>query len=132
MSEEPRESARCPTCRLMQFVNESKSCKRCKEDLFPAPEPEKTKPAPRAQLPQEIADAFPVAIKQLRNERAWAQSDLAAKSNWMRTYISKVENGKSVPTLESIVRFAAAFGMKMSELIQRVESIAEGYQHEQD
>jgi transcriptional regulator with XRE-family HTH domain len=39
-----------------------------------------------------------------------------------RTYISKIENGKAVPTLGSLERLAAALGVELRQLVRDARS----------
>jgi transcriptional regulator with XRE-family HTH domain len=45
-----------------------------------------------------------------------SQGDVEQRTGQLRCYISRVENGHSVPTLETLQRFAKALGVPMYEL----------------
>jgi transcriptional regulator with XRE-family HTH domain len=47
-------------------------------------------------------------IKQLRLERGLSQGDIEKKTNLLRCYVSRVENGFTVPSLETIEKLCAA------------------------
>jgi transcriptional regulator with XRE-family HTH domain len=47
-----------------------------------------------------------------------SQRQVAARMSVPRTYISKVENGRAVPTLTSLERLAAALSVQLSDLVQ--------------
>jgi len=47
-------------------------------------------------------------LRQLRQERGLTRADVEQSSGLLRSYITRVELGQSVPTLEALERFAAA------------------------
>jgi transcriptional regulator with XRE-family HTH domain len=47
-------------------------------------------------------------IRQLREQRGLSQGDIEQSAGLLRCYISRVENGHTVPSLETLERFAAA------------------------
>jgi len=54
----------------------------------------------------------------LRHVRNLSQRQLAARMNVPRTYISKIENGKAMPTLSSLDRLAKALQVDISTLLR--------------
>lgn len=58
-------------------------------------------------------------IKKLRLEKGMAQVDLAAKmqGNIDTTNISRIEAGRTNPTVYSLYRMSEALGVSMSELV---------------
>jgi transcriptional regulator with XRE-family HTH domain len=117
---EQREVVRCNHCKLMQFRPASAACRRCKKSLEiekPAPAP-----APLALVPPPVEAAQGIqvaaAVRDLRHVRNLSQRQLAARMNVPRTYISKIENGKAMPTLSSLDRLAKALEVDMSALLR--------------
>ncbi len=115
-----REVLRCNHCKLVQFRSTSVACRRCKKSLeiekpAPAPAPLALVPA-AAEAPQGIQVA--TAVRDLRHVRNLSQRQLAARMNVPRTYISKIENGKAMPTLSSLDRLARALDVDMSALLR--------------
>ena len=55
-------------------------------------------------------------IRQLRSQKGMSQGDIEAKTGLMRCYISRVENGHTVPSLETLERFATALQMPLYQL----------------
>jgi len=55
-------------------------------------------------------------IKQLREQRGLSQGDIEAVSGMLRAYISRVEHGHTVPSLETLERFAAALDVPLYQL----------------
>jgi ribosome-binding protein aMBF1 (putative translation factor) len=120
MNESQRQVLRCTHCRLVQFRTASANCRRCKRCIEierPAPAP-----APLALVPQKAEPAqglqVAAAVRDLRHVRNLSQRQLAARMNVPRTYISKIENGKAMPTLSSLNRLANALEVEMSSLLR--------------
>jgi transcriptional regulator with XRE-family HTH domain len=104
-----REVLTCKGCKLVQFRTASDSCRRCKKSLLP--EPPKVQPIsmPVAGPVAESRDGglqVASAVRDLRHVRNLSQRQLAARMGVPRTYISKIENGKAMPTLSSLLRDA--------------------------
>lgn len=57
------------------------------------------------------------AVKLLRRSHQLSQRDLAKKLGVPRTYISSVENGKKLPTIETLERLAQALFATTAALI---------------
>ena len=58
------------------------------------------------------------AVRDLRHVRNLSQRQLAARMGVPRTYISKIENGKAMPTLSSLDRLAKALEVDISALLR--------------
>jgi transcriptional regulator with XRE-family HTH domain len=115
-----REVLKCGHCKLVQFRTSSAACRRCKRSLEvdkPAPT---TAPLALVPAPIERAEGIQVAtaVRDLRHVRNLSQRQLAARMNVPRTYISKIENGKAMPTLSSLDRLARALDVDMSALLR--------------
>jgi transcriptional regulator with XRE-family HTH domain len=52
----------------------------------------------------------------MREEREMSQGDVEKSTGLLRCYISRVENGHTVPSLETLERFAAALGVPLYTL----------------
>lgn len=77
----------------------------------------------RKQTP-EIVRALGHTLRAERAKRDWSQEELAARAGLDRTYLSGVERGVRVPNLRSLIRLAAALGMKVSRLLASAEALA--------
>ena len=55
-------------------------------------------------------------LRRLRKERGMSQRDLGQKTGLQCGYISRVENGHIVPSLESLERLANGLGIQLWEL----------------
>jgi len=61
-------------------------------------------------------------VRDIRKARHLSQRQLAGRMQVPRTYISKIENGKAIPTLGSLERLADALEVDMSQLVQDARS----------
>ena len=116
-----REVLRCESCKLVQYRTSSDICRRCKKSLLPEqPKLEATislvaEPTARtAEGGLQVASA----VRDLRHVRNLSQRQLAARMGVPRTYISKIENGKAMPTLSSLDRLARALQVDISALLR--------------
>ena len=55
-------------------------------------------------------------IRQLREMRKLSQGDIEETTGLLRCYVSRVENGHTVPSLETLERFAAPLGVPLYQL----------------
>jgi transcriptional regulator with XRE-family HTH domain len=125
VSVETREVVRCDYCRLMQYRTSNSLCRKCRrpldneEPLPLAPQLVSSQPPPdgeRAGL--QVA----VQVREMRRGRHLSQRQLAGRMQVPRTYISKIENGKAIPTLGSLERLAGALGVDMRMLVRDARS----------
>ncbi|MGD0293088.1 MAG: helix-turn-helix transcriptional regulator [Terracidiphilus sp.] len=127
-SVETREVVRCKysECKLVQFRPGNGLCKRCRRPLD-IEEPVRPGPIP---VDNPIVDPAAEAglrvagqVKEIRRARHLSQRQLAGRMQVPRTYISKIENGKAIPTLSSLERLAAALGVHIRQLIRDARSL---------
>ncbi len=64
---------------------------------------------------------FGARLRELRQRAGISQEELAHRAGVDRTYVSSCERGRRNLTLEAIVKFAAALGVKPSELLAGLE-----------
>ncbi len=57
-----------------------------------------------------------VRIRRLREQKGLSQGDIEEKTGLMRTYVSRIENGHTVPSLETLERFAGALDIPLYQL----------------
>jgi transcriptional regulator with XRE-family HTH domain len=55
-------------------------------------------------------------LRQLREQKTLSQGDVEKASGLLRCYISRVEHGHTVPSLETLERFAAALDVPLYRL----------------
>jgi transcriptional regulator with XRE-family HTH domain len=122
---EAREVVRCDHCSLVQFRTVNSLCRRCHKPL------EMEEPEPL--VPQLVTEANPAAtggsgldvahaLRDIRRSRRLSQRQLAGRMQVPRTYISKIENGKAVPTLSSLERLAQALDVNICDLLRDTRS----------
>ena len=61
-------------------------------------------------------------VRDIRKARHLSQRQLASRMQVPRTYISKIENGKAIPTLGSLERLAEALQVDVSQLVRDARS----------
>ena len=61
-------------------------------------------------------------MREIRKARHLSQRQLASRMQVPRTYISKIENGKAIPTLGSLERLADALEVDVSQLVRDARS----------
>lgn len=116
-----REVLKCEHCKLVQFRTAADACRRCKRSLLP----EQPQAAPVMALvptpeagPKDDTLQVASAVRDLRRVRNLSQRQLAGRMGVPRTYISKIENGKAMPTLSSLDRLARALQVDISALLR--------------
>ena len=77
----------------------------------------------RRMEPQE---ALGQAIRQLRQERALTQRQLADAADVNETWISHIEAGRTNPAWGTVARVASALNVTVSELAARAEKLTGG------
>jgi transcriptional regulator with XRE-family HTH domain len=108
-------------CNMQQFRTANDLCRRCRKSLLP--DPPKVQPA-IALVPEPITNdrtgtlQVSAAVRDLRHVRNLSQRQLAGRMGVPRTYISKIENGKAMPTLSSLDRLARALQVDISALLR--------------
>jgi transcriptional regulator with XRE-family HTH domain len=55
-------------------------------------------------------------LRQLREDKSLSQGDIEKRTGLLRCYISRVENGHTVPSLETLERLAAALQLPLYQL----------------
>jgi transcriptional regulator with XRE-family HTH domain len=128
VSVDTREVLRCDHCSLVQFRTSNSLCRKCHKPL----DAEESAPL----LPQLVTSQPTISseqpglqvaaqVKDLRRMRHLSQRQLANRMQVPRTYISKIENGKAIPTLGSLERLADALNVDLSQLIRDERSVRE-------
>ena len=124
---------RCEHCTLVQFRTSNSMCRRCHKPLDVeeiAPVIEALAPVEAVASTQDAGLRVAAQVKDIRKARHLSQRQLAGRMQVPRTYISKIENGKAIPTLGSLERLAAALEVDICQLVrdgrsQRDEELAE-------
>ena len=102
---------RCNKCQLNQFMTRQGNCRRCRRPLLCEEHPVIVPECLQAQSAQSAGPARPsvdmaTAIWLLRSARGLSQRAMAKKMGIARTYISKLEGNRCVPSPPQIRRIA--------------------------
>jgi len=121
VSVDPREVVRCDYCKLVQYRTVNSLCRKCHKPL------DVEEPAPVGPVAVGIHAVEPSTeaglqvagqVRDIRRARHLSQRQLAGRMEVPRTYISKIENGKAIPTLGSLERLAAALEVDVCQLVR--------------
>jgi transcriptional regulator with XRE-family HTH domain len=55
-------------------------------------------------------------LKALREQKKLSQGDMEKRTGLLRCYISRVENGHTVPAIETMEKFTRAMGMSLYQI----------------
>jgi transcriptional regulator with XRE-family HTH domain len=116
-----REVVRCDHCHLVQFRTNNNLCRKCRTSLDEdEPEPIMDVPPPVEAPTNGHHSHLQVAsaIRMLRQKAGLSQRQLALRMQVPRTYVSKIENEKAMPTLSSLQRLATALEVSMADLLK--------------
>jgi transcriptional regulator with XRE-family HTH domain len=109
----------------MQYRTSNSLCRKChkpldfEEDEVLMPHLVPNSPAPNADdTDLQVA----TQVREIRHARHLSQRQLAGLMQVPRTYISKIENGKAIPTLGSLERLATALGVEVRHLVRDARS----------
>ena len=122
-----REVIRCGHCKLQQYRTAADVCRRCKVSTAPPAdlEPEQEPVTPASVQVPETCDPLALAVGRTiaarRKQLGITQRDLAGRMKVVRTYISKVENSRTMPAIENLERFARALRMPLYRLMYDVD-----------
>jgi transcriptional regulator with XRE-family HTH domain len=121
VSVESREVVRCDACSLVQYRTSNSLCRKCHRPLdIEEPAPLLPQLVTAQPVPSSADAGLQVAgqVREIRRARHLSQRQLAGRMQVPRTYISKIENGKAIPTLGSLERLAAALEIDISQLVR--------------
>ena len=126
VSVETREVVRCDYCSLVQYRTINSLCRKCHKPLdIEEPVHPVLQLVPHPASPPSAEAGLQVAgqVRDIRKARHLSQRQLAGRMQVPRTYISKIENGKAIPTLGSLERLAAALDVDISQLVRDARSV---------
>ena len=121
ISVDTREVVRCDFCSLVQYRTTNSLCRKCRRPLDieePAPLAPQLVTMPPVAASAEAGLQVAAQVREIRRARHLSQRQLASRMQVPRTYISKIENGKAIPTLGSLERLAYALEVDMRQLVR--------------
>jgi transcriptional regulator with XRE-family HTH domain len=71
----------------------------------------------------EMFELLPEMLKRLRKERGKTQKQVAKDSGCTNSQISRIENNKQTPTLDTLGKILTAFGLTRLEFVYRYEEV---------
>jgi transcriptional regulator with XRE-family HTH domain len=71
----------------------------------------------------EVGMSIGARIRRLREKKGLSQGDIERMTGLLRCYTSRVENGHTVPSLETLERFAAALDIPLYQLFYAGEEV---------
>src|SRR6266852_1919005 len=60
-------------------------------------------------------------LRELREQKQFTQGEIAKRTGLLKPYVSRVENGHSVPAIDTLEKFARALEVPMYQLFLDVE-----------
>jgi transcriptional regulator with XRE-family HTH domain len=126
VSVETREVVRCDFCSLVQYRTSNSLCRKCHRPLDveePVRPVLQLVPHPSSPPSAEVGLQVAGQVRDIRKARHLSQRQLASRMQVPRTYISKIENGKAIPTLGSLERLANALDVDISQLVRDSRSV---------
>lgn len=66
-------------------------------------------------VPQPVSMNIGTTIRGYRLQKGMSQGDIEKKTGLLRCYLSRVENGHTVPSLETLQKIAKALDLQLSE-----------------
>jgi transcriptional regulator with XRE-family HTH domain len=109
----------------MQYRTSNSLCRKCHKPLdFEEPSQLTPQLVTSDGAPDGADGDLHVAaqVREIRKARHLSQRQLAGRMQVPRTYISKIENGKAIPTLGSLERLATALGVEVRRLVRDARS----------
>ena len=113
----------CPHCHLVQFRTRNLLCRRCHKPLdvtvkLPLrPDPVASTQGNTNETGSEIGRHLGMRVREVRKMRGLSQNALSHRMKVPRTYISRVEMNRTVPTIATLHRIANALEIQVYELL---------------
>lgn len=115
-----RDTVVCPVCQLSQFEPGNGKCRRCHHclgntyiDLFLSNPLAASLTSPYATAVQTEVGGL---IRRLRTRRGLTQTQLASLTGIHRTYLSRTERGRVMPSVITLMQIAHALGIDRVQL----------------
>jgi transcriptional regulator with XRE-family HTH domain len=72
-------------------------------------------PSPPALTPEPAPINIGTTIRGFRLQKGMSQGDIEKRTGLLRCYLSRVENGHTIPSLETLQKIAAALDLPLSQ-----------------
>src|SRR5271156_411260 len=73
-------------------------------------------PAPTSAPVKSISSNIGSTIRDYRLQKGMSQGDIEKRTGLLRCYLSRVENGHTVPSLETLQKIAHALDLQLAQL----------------
>jgi transcriptional regulator with XRE-family HTH domain len=67
---------------------------------------------------ESAAESVGIRLRELRTQRQFSQGDIEKRTGLLRCYVSRVEGGYTVPSVETLEKFAAALAVPVHAIFQ--------------
>jgi XRE family transcriptional regulator, regulator of sulfur utilization len=71
-----------------------------------------------------VAKSFAAELIKLRKARGISMNELSVRTGLARSFITYMEKGERIPSLETLARIGFALGVSPGELVKRTEKAA--------
>ena len=71
---------------------------------------------------RRVGNAFGIALREARAQKAITQEELAARSHYSTVTISMFENAHRQPTISAIISLEDALGLESGELVRKTKA----------
>ncbi len=72
-------------------------------------------PTPHVPTPEPAPIAIGTTIRAFRLQKGMSQGDIEKRTGLLRCYLSRVENGHTVPSLDTLAKIAGALDLPLSQ-----------------
>jgi len=72
-------------------------------------------PTPHVHAPEPAPIAIGTTIRAFRLQKGMSQGDIEKRTGLLRCYLSRVENGHTVPSLDTLAKIAGALDLPLSQ-----------------
>jgi len=82
-------------------------------------------PTPPPLAPESAPINIGTTIRAFRLQKGMSQGDIEKRTGLLRCYLSRVENGHTVPSLETLQKIAGALDLPLSQFFSEEEIVRE-------
>lgn len=128
-----RETVRCAFCTLVQFRTQNNRCRRCTApladiaanaspfDVLAAEPPVSGNGNGKKSSRKNGLPDIGSAIRAWRQAKRLTQTDIRNRAGISRSYLSRIESGRMIPSLATMEKLATALELTIAELLQPVK-----------